>query len=368
MGYQDTIRLLVRDVTARLGAHATQRRGSPGLLMAGASGCGKTHLARAIVETSPITAVYFNCGDLFHADEGEAERRLLSLFAVGQGAKIVVLDDLEAVAARNVSPANVIEYRLRSLLWLCLEQACELQFPLIVIGITSTPSSLDPCFTRSGCLDQVYSLVMTESQQRKAVLAFMTKDLTVDETEATLAYVAGKTHGFYPSDLRLLVFTAAQDAILEALKNGTETAVLYQRHFDAALSDASPANLKEFRTSVPSASFDSLFGIGDTIEKIKKTVIQPFHHPSALKKLGFRPSRGVLVHGPAGVGKSQLCYAIARELGVNFVSVQATQVRSKVVGESERNIARLFETARRSAPCILFIDQRFYDPVDLTNM
>jgi SpoVK/Ycf46/Vps4 family AAA+-type ATPase len=52
-----------------------------------------------------------------------------------------------------------------------------------------------------------------------------------------------------------------------------------------------------------------------------------------------------------------LCSALATEAGVNFMLVESSQIRSKVVGESEKGIAKLFAQARANAPCILFIDQ-----------
>jgi SpoVK/Ycf46/Vps4 family AAA+-type ATPase len=52
-----------------------------------------------------------------------------------------------------------------------------------------------------------------------------------------------------------------------------------------------------------------------------------------------------------------LCSALATEAGVNFMLVESSQIRSKVVGESEKGIAKLFAQARSNAPCILFIDQ-----------
>lgn len=107
-------------------------------------------------------------------------------------------------------------------------------------------------------------------------------------------------------------------------------------------------------------------------------MIHPFHHPESYSSLGISPPRGILVYGPPGVGKTMLCSALAYEAGVNFMFVevesyirppslyllndamlytQSSQVRSKVVGESEKNLAKLFAQARSNAPCILFIDQ-----------
>ncbi|KAI7863960.1 P-loop containing nucleoside triphosphate hydrolase protein, partial [Spinellus fusiger] len=108
---------------------------------------------------------------------------------------------------------------------------------------------------------------------------------------------------------------------------------------------------------IPHVTFEDLYGIDSIIEDIKTSLLHPFHHPEEYIALSIAPPRGILLHGPPGVGKTMLCCALASEAGVNFILVESSQLRSKVVGESEKNLARLFAHARSNAPCILFIDQ-----------
>ncbi|KAI8076568.1 P-loop containing nucleoside triphosphate hydrolase protein [Gilbertella persicaria] len=128
-------------------------------------------------------------------------------------------------------------------------------------------------------------------------------------------------------------------------------------HFHYALSIVKPSNLNEFASRVPDVSFKDIFGIDDIIQEIKTSVIQPFQQPHKYLELGISPPKGILIHGPTGVGKTMLCSALASEAGVNFMLVESSQIRSKIVGESEKGIAKLFAQARSNAPCILFIDQ-----------
>ncbi|KAI8647240.1 P-loop containing nucleoside triphosphate hydrolase protein [Parasitella parasitica] len=124
-----------------------------------------------------------------------------------------------------------------------------------------------------------------------------------------------------------------------------------------ALTIVKPSNLNEFSSKIPDITFKDLFGIDDIIQEIKTSVIQPFHNPDKYIELGISPPKGILLHGPTGVGKTMLCSALASEAGVNFMLVESSQIRSKVVGESEKGIAKLFSQARANSPCILFIDQ-----------
>ncbi|RUP06373.1 P-loop containing nucleoside triphosphate hydrolase protein [Jimgerdemannia flammicorona] len=137
----------------------------------------------------------------------------------------------------------------------------------------------------------------------------------------------------------------------------TSPLVVTAGHFNRALIIVRPSNFHEFQTKIPNVRFSELFGIDDIIEEIKTSVIYPFHHPQDFVRLGIAPPRGILVYGPPGVGKTMLCCALAAEAGINFMLVESSQVRSKVVGESEKNIARMFAQAKANSPCILFIDQ-----------
>ena len=66
---------------------------------------------------------------------------------------------------------------------------------------------------------------------------------------------------------------------------------------------------------------------------------------------------GIVLHGAPGVGKSFLARAIAGETSMNFLTLESHVVTNKVVGESEKALAKLFESARSAAPCVLVVDQ-----------
>jgi transitional endoplasmic reticulum ATPase len=75
------------------------------------------------------------------------------------------------------------------------------------------------------------------------------------------------------------------------------------------------------------------------------------------KKLGIRPSKGFMLYGPPGVGKTLLAKAVATESKANFISVKGPEVLSKWVGESEKAVREIFKKAKQVAPCIVFLDE-----------
>jgi SpoVK/Ycf46/Vps4 family AAA+-type ATPase len=66
---------------------------------------------------------------------------------------------------------------------------------------------------------------------------------------------------------------------------------------------------------------------------------------------------GALLYGPPGTGKTHLARAIAKDMGMNMISVAPATIQSKYVGESEKIIQALFSLCTKLTPCILFIDE-----------
>lgn len=116
--------------------------------------------------------------------------------------------------------------------------------------------------------------------------------------------------------------------------------------------------LKEVdRTPPTNISLSDLGGVDDIIDQLHEDVAFPMLFPHVYIHSGIQPSRGVLLHGPPGCGKTMLANAFAATLGVSFIPLSAPSLVAGMSGESEKKIREVFKEAKRMAPCLVFIDE-----------
>ncbi len=107
----------------------------------------------------------------------------------------------------------------------------------------------------------------------------------------------------------------------------------------------------------PKISFSDVGGMESLKEEIRMKIIYPLQHEEMFKAYGKAIGGGVLMYGPPGCGKTHLARATAGEIHAAFMSIGINDVLDMWIGNSEKNLHELFETARRSRPCVLFFDE-----------
>ncbi|MBB5895279.1 ATP-binding protein [Kutzneria kofuensis] len=98
-------------------------------------------------------------------------------------------------------------------------------------------------------------------------------------------------------------------------------------------------------------------GLKAVKERLEAAFLAPMRNPELRRLYGKNMRGGLMLYGPPGCGKTFVARAVAGELGARFISVTLSDVLNMYIGQSERNLHEVFETARRNAPCVVFLDE-----------
>jgi len=118
-----------------------------------------------------------------------------------------------------------------------------------------------------------------------------------------------------------------------------------------------PSAASEKPAEVPHIRLEDICGQERAKKVLVEAVAWPIRHAKVFEEVGVLPSKGVLLYGPPGCGKTLIAQALANESGAAFYSVRGPEVMGKYVGESEERVRRVFEKARGNAPAIIFVDE-----------
>jgi cell division protease FtsH len=113
---------------------------------------------------------------------------------------------------------------------------------------------------------------------------------------------------------------------------------------------------KVYTTEKPKTTFADVAGYGAVKAEIAE-VVDFLKYPQKFKQIGARIPKGVLLVGPPGTGKTLIARAVAGEAGVPFVSVTGSDFMEMFVGVGAARVRDLFQTARKQAPAIIFVDE-----------
>jgi cell division protease FtsH len=113
---------------------------------------------------------------------------------------------------------------------------------------------------------------------------------------------------------------------------------------------------KRFEVMATHVSFDDVAGV-DNAKRDLQEIVEFLKEPQRFRKLGAKIPRGILLMGPPGTGKTLLAKALAGEAGVPFYSISGSEFIEMFVGVGAARVRDMFESARKDAPAVIFIDE-----------
>lgn len=341
-----------------------------GVLLYGPPGTGKTVIARAVANETDAWFTHISGPEIIGKFYGESEERLRNIFeeAQSRSPSIIFIDEIDAIAPKreDMGGEKQVERRVVAQL-LALMDGLESRGQIVVIGATNIPNSLDPALRRPGRFDREISVPIPDRKGRLEILQIHTRGMPLAE-DVDLKRVADLSHGFVGADLEALAKEAAMACVRDILPyvNLHTQDIPYEKvaslevrmsHFMAALMEIDPSAIREVFVEIPDVSWEDIGGLENVKEELIQAVSWPLRHAEVFERYSVQPTRGIMLHGPSGTGKTLLAKALAKESGVNFISVKGPSLMSRYVGESERAIREVFRTARQAAPSILYFDE-----------
>ena len=316
-----------------------------GVLLHGPPGTGKTLLARAVANESEANFMLLNGPEIMSKYYGESEKKIRDVFeeAEKNSPSIIFIDEIDSIAPKREDVSGEVERRVVSQI-LTMMDGLKSRGKVIVIGATNRVNVLDPALRRPGRFDREININVPDKHGRLAILKIHTRGMPLKNVK--LEEIARMTHGFVGADLESLAKEAAMNVLRKYLPEMKldgdeqiplevlEKLIIKHDDFTDALKVVRPSAMREVLVETPNVGWDDVGGLDQIRNDLMEAVEWPLKNADCFKRMGIRPSRGILLYGPPGTGKTLLAKAVAKESEANFIQVKGPSLLSMWVGKS----------------------------------
>nr|XP_055163420.1 peroxisomal ATPase PEX1 isoform X2 [Nyctereutes procyonoides] len=347
------------------------------LLFTGGKGSGKSTLAKAICKEASDTldahVEVVGCKALRGKRLENIQKTVELAFseATWRQPSVILLDDLDLIVGVPAAPEHehgpeaVQSQRLAHALSDMMKEFISMGSLVAVIATSQSQHSLHPWLVSAQGIhifQCVQHIQPPNQEQRCEILHNVIKnklDYDINRfTNLDLKCIAKETEGFVARDFTVLVDRAIHSHLSHQRITTREELVLTTLDFQKALQGFIPASLRNVNLHKPrDLGWDKIGGLHEVRQILWDTIQLPAKYPELFANLPIRQRTGVLLYGPPGTGKTLLAGVIARESGMNFISVKGPELLSKYIGASEQAVRDIFIRAQAAKPCILFFDE-----------
>ncbi|KAJ5105571.1 hypothetical protein NUU61_002918, partial [Penicillium alfredii] len=387
---------------------------SSSILLTGGLGAGKTALthllAHRLRREHLFNVKYFSCRKLV-TDEtriSNIKEVLNRLFMSASwcarlgGEAVVILDDLDKLCPveteLQVGGDNGRSRQNSEVICSMVREYCSMNSSIVLLATAQAKESLNNVIIGGHVVREIISMKAPDKEGRRKVLEKLTsqdkgteslnghvrtissstQDSWLDpsnpgsrpsssggdgfilDRDVDFLELAGKTDGYMPGDLVLLVARARNEALIRSVQDlsaSSKMISLGNEDFDSALKGFTPASLRNVTLTSSTTTFSAIGGLFETRKTLLETLQYPTKYAPIFAQCPLRLRSGLLLYGFPGCGKTLLASAVAGECGLNFISVKGPEILNKYIGASEKSVRDLFERAQAARPCILFFDE-----------
>uniref|UniRef100_A0A8C9NFC7 Peroxisomal ATPase PEX1 n=1 Tax=Serinus canaria TaxID=9135 RepID=A0A8C9NFC7_SERCA len=368
--------LLGRPLSQKLAANTVGLR-SGGVLLTGGKGSGKSTLAKAICKEAftrlDAHVEVIDCKALKGKRLVNIRKHVEEAFleAAWRQPSILLMDDLDHIVGvpstpeHENSPETVQSNRLAYVLKDLMKEVISMGSLIALIATSQSEHSLHPSLVsaQGTHVFQCFKCIRSPDQkQRYEVLySIIKKKLNSDPkdfSDLDLQCIAKETEGFVARDFTMLVDRAIHTCASNQNASDNADLNLSTVDFQTALKDFTPLALRNVNLHKPKElGWDRIGGLKDVKQMLRDTILLPAKYPELFANLPIRQRSGVLLYGAPGTGKTLLAGVVARESGMNFISIKGPELLSKYIGASEQAVRDIFNRAQAAKPCIVFFDE-----------
>ena len=340
-----------------------------GVIFYGPPGTGKTRLVQAMTNEVDAQFFYINGPDIVGSTYGESEANLRKIFgeATHHAPSVIFIDEIDVIAPKRGETGSHSDTRLVSQLLSIMDGITNVN-GIVVVGTTNRINALDIALRRPGRFDRELYIGPPNEGGRLQILKIHTREMPLSHAaEDYLPELADNTHGFVGADLMELCREAGLNALRRQVLDLTsgrdlaqfnpETIQVEVEDIQAARAQCRPSASRETLVAIPNKGFDMVGGLAAAKAQALEHIVDPLRSGGGFSRGSGLLHDGYLISGPSGTGKSLFVEAVAKESGVNFITISGPELFTKWLGESEEAVRDVFQLAHQLAPCIIFFDQ-----------
>jgi len=340
-----------------------------GVLLHGPPGTGKTLLARAVANETNSYFQSINGPEIISRFYGESENKLREIFeeAARRSPSVVFIDEIDSIAPKRSGDTGESERRIVSQL-LTLMDGIDKRGEIVVIAASNRPDAIDEALRRGGRFDREIEIGVPDELGRMEILQILTRGMPLAD-DVELELLSERSYGYVGADFSTLAKEAALislSRVLPHLERNDDSHLtpemlnklaVSMADFEQAMSEIIPSGMREIFNDRPKTGFEQIVGNNDIKQKLEESIIWPLKKKELFRELSMAPTKGVLLYGPPGSGKTALAKAVSYEGETNFISIYGPQLLNKYIGETEKEIRKVFKKAKMASPSIILFDE-----------